>query len=351
MTRRVCILHFAFFIQAASAAWAHPFSVSYGQFVVSGARLEAILRLPMDDVDLLFRLDRDLDGTVAPIEIERARAVIERYLSERVTVRADGRELRGRADRLGTWQDRDGAPYLEAAIQYAASDDIETLSIRATLLADLYPDHRTLARIRTGERTDDFVFQRGNTYERRAASRWATFRSFLVLGVEHIVTGYDHMMFLFGLLLVGRGFRNLVATVTSFTAAHSLTLALATFGLLDPAAWTIEAAIALSIAYIGFENLFVKDIRHRWKIAFAFGLIHGFGFANVLREMDLSRAQLATSLFSFNLGVEIGQVCIVALMFPVIQYVGRTRYQLALTRVASAVILAVGLVWFYQRIR
>jgi HupE / UreJ protein len=138
--------------------------------------------------------------------------------------------------------------------------------------------------------------------------------------------------------------------VTSFTVAHSATLALATFGVVSPVPWTIEAAIALSIAYIGIENLFVPNPRYRWKISFLFGLVHGFGFATVLRDLHLARAGLAMSLFGFNAGVEIGQIAIVGAMYPLLQLLARTPYRVAVTRAASSAITVVGLIWFYQRI-
>jgi hypothetical protein len=141
-----------------------------------------------------------------------------------------------------------------------------------------------------------------------------------------------------------------VAIVTSFTVAHSATLALATLGIVQPVPWMIEAAIALSIAYIGFENLLVRNPRYRWKITFLFGLVHGFGFATILRDMQLPRAGLVVSLFSFNIGVEIGQIAIVGLMYPVVIAASRTRHRLLITRVASGAIAMVGLLWFYQRI-
>jgi hypothetical protein len=118
----------------------------------------------------------------------------------------------------------------------------------------------------------------------------------------------------------------------------------------QPTVWTIEAAIALSIAYVGFENLLARDVRHRWRITFIFGLVHGFGFANILREMELPRSALALSLFTFNVGVEIGQIAIVALLWPLVRYVQSTRYRVPVVRVASSIIIMCGVFWFWQRV-
>jgi hydrogenase/urease accessory protein HupE len=342
----------ALLVSWSAALAAHPLSVSYSRFTVGENDIASIVRLPLDDVDLLLRLDRDLDGTVADVEIERANAALQRYLSERIQINAAGVALASSLQGTSRWKDQNGFPYLEARLSYSAPQRIDDLAVTVSVLTDLYTDHRNLSEIEFGGRREQFVFQHRNTYSERrdGAGSWQTARSFVRLGIEHIFTGYDHILFLFGLLLVGKGLKNLVAIVTSFTIAHSLTLSLATLGVVEPAAWTVEAAIALSIAYIGLENLFVKDVRHRWRITFAFGLIHGLGFANVLREMELARSALAVSLFAFNLGVEIGQVAILALMWPLLRYLERTPYRLPVVRVASAVIVAFGLFWFWQRI-
>jgi hypothetical protein len=136
------------------------------------------------------------------------------------------------------------------------------------------------------------------------------------LGIEHILTGADHLVFLFGLILVGGRWRSLVGVVTAFTLAHSVTLALAALSVVAPSPRLVEPAIALSIAYVGVENLFVKDASKRWRITFPFGLVHGFGFAGALRAVALPRAQLPAALVAFNLGVEAGQLAVLSLALP-----------------------------------
>lgn len=332
---------------------AHPFSVSYSHWKVESGAVRATIRLPADDMDLLLRLDADLDGKLSDAELERAREPIGRYLFEHVRVASEDRALEPVLQTVATWKDEEGSPYLEVQLSYSfASESMPSLAVTASLLTDLYPDHRTLAEIQVGDRRTEFVFQHGNTVTVTglSSSRWTAAMSFVTLGFDHILTGYDHILFLLGLLLVARGLRQLAAIVTSFTVAHSLTLSLATLGILEPTMWTIEAAIALSIAYVGVENLVSADTRHRWKIAFVFGLLHGFGFASVLREMELPRSALAGSLLTFNIGVEIGQLVIVTIMFPVLRLVQRTRYGPMVTRYGSLAVIAMGLYWFCQRV-
>ncbi len=188
--------------------------------------------------------------------------------------------------------------------------------------------------------------------------------TFLKLGVNHILTGYDHILFLLGLLLVTKYFRNLLKIITSFTIAHSITLILATLGIFVLPARFTEPIIALSIAYVAFENLeiltptrkikwykkfILADVSKRWIVAFLFGLIHGFGFSSALRELGLPHNGLLLSLISFNVGVEIGQLCIVALMFPILWYIRRQRWEIIALKYASITIGIIGLFWFIQR--
>jgi hypothetical protein len=153
--------------------------------------------------------------------------------------------------------------------------------------------------------------------------------------------------------LLGGTLRQLALVVTSFTVAHSITLSLAALNLVTPPARVIEPAIALSIVYVGFDNLLVRGGRDmRAWIAFTFGFIHGFGFANVLREMDLPRRALGWSLFSFNIGVEIGQLIVVVAVATALTAL-RTRSELLGRRLAfagSIVVIAAGAFWFIQRV-
>lgn len=182
---------------------------------------------------------------------------------------------------------------------------------------------------------------------------WAVIRKFVPSGVEHILIGPDHLLFLVGLLLLGGSLRQLALVVSAFTVAHSITLSLAALNVLNPPARIIEPAIALSIVYVGADNLMVRDGRDvRAWIAFGFGFIHGFGFANVLREMDLPRAALGWSLFSFNLGVEIGQLAVVLVVASALAAL-RARSQVLGQRLAivgSVVVILAGAFWFVQRV-
>src|SRR5206468_5354320 len=167
-----------------------------------------------------------------------------------------------------------------------------------------------------GEALTQAILDRGRTsFEYFAGTRQgvaAVVGRFIPAGIHHILIGPDHLLFLIGLLLLGGAVRQLLIVVTAFTVAHSITLSLAALGQVTPPPSVIEPAIALSIVYVGADNLLARGGRDvRAWIAFAFGFIHGFGFANVLREMELPSRALGWSLFSFNIGVEIGQLLVV----------------------------------------
>lgn len=180
------------------------------------------------------------------------------------------------------------------------------------------------------------------------------FKQFFVLGVEHILIGYDHILFLFALLIICRTWQQAAVIITCFTIAHSITLSLAALGYIEFSAKWIEAIIALSIVYVAIENLLKKhQVQHRWALTVCFGLVHGLGFANVL--MDLGLADAANAIFvplaAFNLGVEVGQLFIACLVLPVLWYCNRYPwYQHRALPVCSAAILLVGGYWMVERL-
>ena len=226
--------------------------------------------------------------------------------------------------------------------------------------AQLFPydsNHKTFVNVYEGEALTQAILERSKTtFDYFAGTRqgsWAVVRKFLPSGVHHILIGPDHLLFLIGLLLLGGTIGRLLLIVTGFTLAHSITLTLAALNLVNPPASVIEPAIALSIIYVGIDNLLVRKGRDmRPWIALAFGLIHGFGFANVLREMDLPSRALGWSLLSFNIGVEIGQLMVVVIASAALAGI-RAWNPEAGRRVAvvgSVAVIAAGGFWFVERV-
>ncbi len=185
-------------------------------------------------------------------------------------------------------------------------------------------------------------------------NRESRFLEFLFLGIRHILTGYDHLLFLFALLIACRGPRPALLLITCFTLAHSLTLALSTFGLVNLPSRFVEATIAASILYVGLENLIRRDsiLRGRWLLTFVFGLVHGLGFASVLHEMGIAKTGLGAvvPLVAFNSGVELGQLAVAALVFPVIwQLRRRPSFVRIGVPACSLLVCAAGAYWLLQR--
>jgi hydrogenase/urease accessory protein HupE len=175
---------------------------------------------------------------------------------------------------------------------------------------------------------------------------------FIVLGIEHILTGYDHLAFLLALLIAGGSLRQNAKIITSFTLAHSLTLALATFGLLTIPPAIVEPVIAASVVFVGLENLFRRRLAARWLVTFSFGLVHGLGFAATLRELGIGAlgARAAIPLVSFNVGVELAQIAIAAVVLPLVwRLQQRPAFALKHVPALSLLIAIAGAYWFLAR--
>jgi hypothetical protein len=181
-----------------------------------------------------------------------------------------------------------------------------------------------------------------------AATGWP---HFIAMGVEHILGGVDHLMFLLALLALARGFWITVKIVTAFTVAHSLTLSLAVLGVVNVPAAVVEPLIAASIVWVAVENLVApQGVGRRWLVAALFGLVHGLGFASALSELDLARAALARALVGFNLGVELGQLAFVVVVMPPLAWASRPGRLPRLPQAISVIVAAAGTVWLVSRL-
>ncbi|WP_110174252.1 HupE/UreJ family protein [Luteitalea pratensis] len=176
-------------------------------------------------------------------------------------------------------------------------------------------------------------------------------RAMLLLGIEHILAGYDHLVFLGCLLLAGGTWRSRLGIASAFTVAHSITLILAAVRIVNPPAGFVEPAIAVTIAYVALENLIGDPHRSRWPTAFGFGLIHGFGFAGMLDVLDLPARQWFAAVLAFNVGVEIGQVAVVAVAMPLVIAITRSSWHPRVVRYASSAVLGLSGLWFVERMQ
>ncbi len=276
-------------------------------------------------------------------------------LRDRLLITADGRTLV-----FDTWSSAEPLPERQSVRLRARSDLVRGPGV-IEVSARLFPydeAHQTFLNFYDdGALTAQAILGADQTrYEYFVGSRQGTFaviQKFVPAGVHHILIGPDHLLFLIGLLLLGGSVRRLLLVITGFTVAHSITLALAVLNVVTLPGRLVEPIIALSIVYVGVDNLMVRDGRDvRVWIALVFGLIHGFGFASVLREMGLPSGALGWSLFSFNLGVEIGQVAVALVVASALMAL-RARSDVAGRRLAfagSVVVMAAGTFWVIQRV-
>ncbi|HBO50403.1 MAG TPA: hypothetical protein DD471_00330, partial [Planctomycetes bacterium] len=226
------------------------------------------------------------------------------------------------------------------------------ITLQSNIFDRLPGGHRQLASLSAGGRGEpvsiDTLTERHRVFDSELPGGNMTF---LILGIEHILTGYDHLLFLFGLLIIGIGFRDAALIITSFTIAHSITLALATYDLIRLPSNIVEPLIALSIVYVGIENILKKEVRYRWALTFAFGLVHGLGFASVLRDLGIGdRAGDGWMVLLFNLGVELGQLGIACVALPIIWKFLQPRDNFRdISRGLSVLVALLGLYWLIDR--
>jgi hypothetical protein len=331
-------------------AAAHPAPFSFLDLIIRDNGIDGILVLHVVDIahDLgVEPAERLMEADVLAQQRDRIIAL----LTPRLLLRAGGEpiewgEMRPSPERHG----------IEARFRIPA-DRPGSLAVLTTMFpydpvhqtfVNIYEDEALRQQLIFNKDSREYVFYTGTTQ-----GALAVMSVFIPSGIEHIMIGPDHILFLIGLLLLGGSWMALVKIVTAFTVGHSLTLSLAALNLVTPPARLIEPAIALSIVFVGADNLVRgtgRDVR-AW-VALVFGLVHGFGFANVLREFGLPTQALGWSLFSFNLGVEIGQLAIVLVVATVLALI-RRRSDVLGHRVAwagSIVVILAGTYWFVERV-
>ncbi|MGH7597346.1 MAG: HupE/UreJ family protein [bacterium] len=340
-------------VLVAAPASPHDLNSSYTAIVVTSDSLQAVFTFDTSDLQRNFTLDTDQDRNVTRDELLAAMPVIYDYVEQSVTlaVNFSPAELERRLGGLS--QDDFGNVFLNCSFAKKLNGLPAEISLNIGFFEKFGERHKNLAKIVVGEQIQQAVFSSGNSRQRFAlggkVSLLGQIGEFTKLGIEHIFLGYDHIMFLFALIVIGGRFINLVKIVTAFTVAHSLTLILAALEILKLPSTIIESGIALSIAYVAAENFVISQAGHRWVLTFIFGLVHGFGFANVLRDLGLPATGLVPSLLAFNAGVEIGQLCIVAVFFPLTLWLAKKKFQRQVVIVFSSVILLFGLGWFVER--
>jgi HupE / UreJ protein len=365
MTRRLALLLALLVCQM--TAWAHKASDSYLVVDVQGKAVTAQWDIALRDIDFALGLDGDGNAEITWGELRARQSDVAAWALSRLALTRGGvcpLEVTG----LQVDDHTDGG-YAVLHLRGECPGPTGALGLQYRLLFDLDKLHRGLLRLILDGMTYTTVLSPTSgvvQFGAAQASRWAQFSQYLVDGIWHIWIGFDHILFLLSLLLpavlvmdmrrwqgvsrFGTAARDVLWVVTSFTAAHSITLSLAALGLVSLPSRLVESAIALSVVLAAANNLWPVVEHRRWLVAFGFGLIHGFGFASVLAELGLPADALVLSLLGFNAGVEVGQMAIVAGFLPVAFLLRNTRFYLrGVFVVGSWLTMLVALVWLLER--
>ncbi|MEP7043926.1 MAG: HupE/UreJ family protein [Dokdonella sp.] len=368
------LLACAALLLCASLAHAHKPSDSYLTLQIDDAAVNGHWDIALRDLDVVLDLDRNRDSRIDWGEVRTRIGEIDAYALAHLRLSIDAGPCSLAATDPLIDRHSDGA-YVVLTLSGHCTGRIDVLTVDYSLLFDVDAQHRGLLKLETkGASAADTqvvtaVFAadgRRQAFAAGGTSAWHQLKSFIGDGIGHIAGGFDHILFLIALLLpavLGRSGRswfavpgisvalwNVAKTVTAFTLAHSITLSLATLHFVQLPARLTESMIALSVLVTAIDNLVPILPSKRWVVAFVFGLMHGFGFASVLVDLNLPRSALALSLFGFNVGVEMGQLVLVALLVP-LAYLAREKrlYQLVALKGGSVVIALLALGWLIER--
>lgn len=337
-----------------SPSQAHWADLAVADIQIRDRDVEINLTIPTGLVD---RFDDDRNRQLSALEITKHQTDLQQFFNKKIRLTAGGQNQNTLTVRSTVT--KNSQPNLIATpdthsnllLQYRWAEPLSQLQMNYDLFVPGVNTARCLAQVFRDGRVDNIVLT--PTAKNAAlidAPILQQISSFVGLGIEHILTGYDHILFLVSLLMLGGGLRYLLKVVTAFSISHSITLTLAVLNIVSvPSRW-VEIFIALSIAYIAAENLWRKEPNlARWQLAFGFGLIHGLGFSSALQELELPLNNLAVSLVSFSAGIEIGQISIVLFTYIGMSYLRKFPWDLTIRRLISIGVIAMSAIWFWER--
>lgn len=335
-------------------AHSHTTKLSSAQITLFRHEAEVVLLLNGADLEAAVGTKLTDAGQVSPARLRQAQSAITDYVAARARIynSAGGSCSFARRSLVAE------AEHVKVTLSWTCPPMTGALVYHATLFNEIDPATRQMVTVR-GDASRLGLLSAASpqiTLAPTSTGFGEVFAHYLIAGVEHIAIGYDHVAFLVAVILWGRRLWPLVGVVTAFTVAHSVTLSLAVLEVVSPPARLVEIAIALSIVYVAAENFFVRDLRRRWIVTLVFGLVHGFGFAGVLREYGIPRDALVPALAAFNIGVELGQIAIVITALLALHAI-ETRVRALrpapsprLVYPVSALVLGFGLYWTAVRI-
>jgi len=357
------------FLLAAGSAQAHKPSDSYLTLYADGRTLRGQWDIALRDLEYAVGLDANGDGAITWGELKAKQAAVDAYALTRLALSTDGAACRLQAGEHLVDDHSDGAYAVLRFVAQCPAERYETVAVEYSLFFDLDPTHRGLLRVERGGDTTTGILSPERPkldISAQARSRLQQLADYVREGVWHIWIGFDHILFLVSLLLPSvflfqdktwipaprfrDTFWDVFRVATSFTVAHSITLSLAALSVIALPSRLVESTIAFSVVLAALNNLWPLVHGRRWLVAFGFGLIHGFGFASVLADLGLPRDVLLLALVGFNVGVELGQLAIIAVFLPAAYAMrGSWAYRRLVFVGGSAAIALVAAIWLVER--
>lgn len=346
------LLSLLFLIFFTQISFAHDAGLSSADVILNEKGVDVSMTFALQDTEAFAPMDNDGDAEVSNAEREAAKPEVAALIAKELEVTLNNQNVKPFEIADVTFDAQNNAHLL---FHYAPA--ATSLKMQLLFLNKLADGHKQVVTIKDSagkNLSEKMLTQQDNVIELNLAAgeKSSMFKDFLVLGVEHILTGYDHLLFLFALLIVTHRFWSAFGIITFFTIAHSITLAIAGMNLMTIPSTIVEPLIAASIIYVGAENLIVKKPKGRKYLTFAFGLIHGFGFAAVLQEMNITSIEtgILVPLFSFNLGVETGQLIVTSISLPIIWWLHtKPLVEKYFVPVSSVFVCLAGSYWLIER--
>ncbi len=368
MTFRIysLVVYLATFVLATTNALAHDPGISFTDVLVKPHSIETNINFAWTDIDTFVPLDKNRDRKLDDIEFRNAKAKLEELVPNLVDLRSGDESLKVENRTL----DFDGTDAIRFYIEFSKSRDDNTVTLYSRLIDQLPRGHRqfvNVSDVNNHSISNHILSARYSSVSFDASpNRLNAFSNYVAQGLWHIWLGFDHILFLLTLLLpavlvhtarrwrpvddLGSAIRDTAKTVTMFTVAHSLTLALAVFDVVTLPSRLVESGIAATLIIASVNNLKPFIALPRWVMAFSFGLVHGLGFAGALKELGIAPGNILLPLAGFNLGVEAGQLVMVALTIPLLYAMrGTWFYRFAVYRCSSVAIASVAGIWLWQR--
>ncbi|MFD4707760.1 HupE/UreJ family protein [Gottfriedia sp. NPDC058432] len=340
------------FCANASTSFAHTVkSQGYSILNIKGKTID--YELFLDQIDMLEQFDTNKDKYLENEELSSQKERIESVLQKDLRINVDSKpltmemlsmEMAEKASTIGVM----------FKLRLTADEAIDQFKLHYNLMFEDSPLHTNVFLVHSGEYFYQNILDTKNKDVQititQPESEFVLWKYF-VLGIEHILTGYDHLLFLVSLVLIATQFKDALKIVTAFTIAHSITLFLVASGYIHVIPSWVEALIALTICYVAVENIFVQRAKWRWLLTALFGLIHGMGFAGALAETGLPKSNLIGSLLTFNLGVEAGQLMFLCLLLPFLLWLRRFPWYRKMMISTSCLIFVLAFYWFIQRLQ